>query len=349
MKIISTLALAAMTALLIGCGGGSSDDNGGGGTPLSSSSSSSIPSGVTQRGVMTSTVDDVNKTWYTTKRVTQAGSANGAMVQRVDNNIIISIIARSTVGTARSEQDGLTFSFVFASGHVTTGTISDATTLAYDVGGEYYTATPNYDIELTEASDDGTDIHLKGTITDVPIAIAGEQSTEKISVSFEVTASETIIGSGGSSSSSNSSNDNTSSSSSSSSDSSTSSSSSAAGNVTALTVNSPDDVKGYQFISREGIHAIWMFVEFKCDGSFIQEQYTSGPTLTLTGNNVQVIDKSYSHELKWSGIAGDGGTGTNNIFINNSDQIVVGESCFADKNCANNWHVQTITQVETCN
>ncbi len=348
MKTISTLALAAMTALLIGCGGG---DSGGGGTPSSSSSSSSIPSGVTQSGEINSTVDGVSKTWYTTRTDNHSLAANSAAVLRINNAITIIIGARPTVGTARSEQDGLGFSFVFTNGQVTTGTISDTLMISYQVDEQYYVSTEHYNVELTEASDDGFNIHLKGTITDVPIAVPGTTSTKKISIVFDVTASDSVNDHSSSASSSSNNSDSSSSTSSSSSSSSVSStsSSSAAGNVSALTVNTPDDVKGYQFISREGIHAITMSVQFECDGSFIQKQYTSGPTLTLTGNNVQVIDKSYSHELKWSGIAGDGDTGTNNISINDSNQIVVGESCFSEKNCANNWHVETITQVDTCN
>lgn len=121
----------------------------------------------------------------------------------------------------------------------------------------------------------------------------------------------------------------------------------------AFNITSANDVKGYTFTSTEGAGKSTITVSFNCNGTFDEQMKikVSGTTITTTrtGDDIQVRDETYTHRLQWTGTDGDGDIGTNALYITNNDQLVVGQSCFSESNCANGWYLDSITKDSTCN
>ena len=137
-----------------------------------------------------------------------------------------------------------------------------------------------------------------------------------------------------------------------------SSSSSTVNDSSSLTVKSPNDVKGYRFTSKNGtmsqISATYM-VEFDCNGNFYYTQdisYQGHSTQVETrGTNIDVQDTMWGKRLHWSGIeVGDEiDTNNNDIYIDAFDKITINESCFVDSDCSGNFYLKSIEKIATCN
>ena len=126
----------------------------------------------------------------------------------------------------------------------------------------------------------------------------------------------------------------------------------------ALTVTTPDNVKGYTISSNEavvgnsGLHTT-IVTTFNCDGSFNETQTISysGHTSvkTATGTDVSVR----SDTLVWNGTDNDGESSANSIDLDSNHQIIAGKSCYmagsgSGEDCPNNLYVKTITKDTTC-
>ena len=117
-----------------------------------------------------------------------------------------------------------------------------------------------------------------------------------------------------------------------------------------LTVNSPDDLKGYTIISNESHAGSGAFtatqtitIKFDCDGTFTQITKTSlsGQPDDIekdSGSDIEVEEDKLSY-------------GGEFISLDNNHQIVGGKTCFMDSTgeCTNNLYVKSITQDDTCN
>jgi hypothetical protein len=130
----------------------------------------------------------------------------------------------------------------------------------------------------------------------------------------------------------------------------------------ALTVTSPNDVKGYTITSNEAHTGSGAFtttqtitVKFECDGTFTETITTAlsgqpGDTNTATGNGIEVDGDS----LSWNGTNSAGESSSGSVGLDSNHQIVAGRTCFNDsgsgagEQCANNLYVKTITQHATC-
>ena len=129
----------------------------------------------------------------------------------------------------------------------------------------------------------------------------------------------------------------------------------------ALTVTTPDDVKGYTISSNEAIVGSGTFAvhqtvvtTFACDGSFTEIITTSlsgqDDVTTTTGTDVSVDEDS----LTWSGTNNDGESSSDSIQLDSNHQIIAGKNCYqiggngSGEECPNNLYVKTITQNTVC-
>ncbi len=129
----------------------------------------------------------------------------------------------------------------------------------------------------------------------------------------------------------------------------------------ALTVITPDDVKGYTISSNEAVTGSGTFsvhqtivTTFKCDGSFTETITNSmsgqNTVTTTTGTDVSVDADS----LTWSGTNNNGESSSDSIGLDSNHQIVAGRNCYevggsgTGEECANHLYVKTITKDTTC-
>jgi len=151
---------------------------------------------IEQTSTITTTYKGVTKTWYTKRVNSHYGSVNTATLYRQeDGTFQILLVSKPTVENEPPSSD--TFSFALQLPTITTGTFSTGSLMQYDVNGVQannafqtsdVTFTP-YDAVFTTAEDDGTDVHLIGTITDFPITSLDTGETDNITVEFDITAS----------------------------------------------------------------------------------------------------------------------------------------------------------------
>jgi len=163
-KIVTLLTSLLLVGFISGCGGSDST--------ASSSGATTGTSSAVQSGVFTTLFANQNtKTWYTEKVTSTLGTVNQAYYSRNSSTgaITITIGARSAVGLTTTN-GSLAFNIPF-SGAVTTGTIHGTYILYTPYDGavvqgniEASGVGNGYTITITQATDDGTVIHIEGSI-----------------------------------------------------------------------------------------------------------------------------------------------------------------------------------------
>ncbi len=158
-----------------------------------------------QSGIFTTTLDGVSKTWYTTKTDSLYNgatmSSNTADLDRkVDGSITVTIVAKYyLVGSSESSSDTFLWGIRFENEDaLTTGTLTSATMINYDVGEEQYNnawqsgSVPftAHDIEITSISDDGTNLHVVGHLDNFTLTEQDTVIDKDISITFDFTATD---------------------------------------------------------------------------------------------------------------------------------------------------------------
>jgi len=328
MKIITTLSLAAITAVLIGCGSGSSGDNV---TPeilntssTSSNSSSSVESmqSINAHNIAGYTVMSQKPVSFT------AGDIQSASYVFMANN---------KAGIVYTYLDGSTRVMI---GSYSINTLAGVFTLQIDGnwiddgGAISDSITLNADQNIDEAS-------IAGLYPIMKIILNSENGIDE-SV-FVVQSSSSSISSNSSSSSS--------------SIISSSSSISSVANGNSLTVKNVDDVKGYKFTSVQAVISgisVINTIEIDCNENFTYVETLSyqgnEATVVINDNRISIFETiSWGTRFEWRGTDSDGDPVNNFIYINDNDKIVVNESCFVDHDCANGIYVESIEKIATCN
>ena len=136
-----------------------------------------------------------------------------------------------------------------------------------------------------------------------------------------------------------------------------------------LTIESPEDVKGYTIKSNKSTigntktHQT-ITVSFKCDGSFkysvTTEAYGHSNIELAQGSYVSVDTDSTPHELHWGGkytktdIHDVGNSMNDYLKLNANNKLVSGETCWysfgsgSGKSCPNNLYIESITKDTVC-
>jgi len=133
-----------------------------------------------------------------------------------------------------------------------------------------------------------------------------------------------------------------------------------------LTINDPQDIRGYKFTSYEIDRATtsnraYISLEVSCEGNFTQKwvQITQGlddDIQTIVGNeyhieNVTGLNTTPVPRLRYVGVDKFDQQADGNIYYgkDNSNYLVTNESCFNDYACENGFLLKSIERTEECN
>jgi len=187
-KIVILLTSLLLVGFISGCGGSDS---------TASSGATTASSGATQSGIFTTSFGGAStKTWYTEKTTLGSTTVNTVHYSRNNGTVNIFVGARSGVDVTQS--DGiLSFTVGFSSGVTTGNIVGDY--LQYNDGSNtedfVRIATPGaqdnpFNINITNASDDGTVVHLEGSISTSVYDSTDHNNSKTITVSFDFDANE---------------------------------------------------------------------------------------------------------------------------------------------------------------
>lgn len=184
MKNLYTLVLTALLTLSFsGCG--SSEK------PLTKEE---LKTTTTQTGTVTYVFDGTLQTLHTYKYETKTrGTRYGAEARLDQNDLKISISALKDPEGNKQAWNTIGFSFVFPNAVITTGTFeSKDKRITFSVDAKAYQTVDDYETVVTEATENGNTIHLKGTTTANyrVISADGRSHLEPFIINFEVDVHE---------------------------------------------------------------------------------------------------------------------------------------------------------------
>ena len=180
MKNLYTLVLTALLTLSFsGCG--SSEK------PLTKEE---LKTTTTQTGTVTYVFDGTLQTLHTYKYETKTrGTRYGAEARLDGNDLKISISALKDPEGNKQAWNTIGFSFVFPNAVITTGTFeSKDKRITFSVDAKAYQTVDDYETVVSEATENGNTIHLKGTTTANyrVISADGRSHLEPFIINFEV-------------------------------------------------------------------------------------------------------------------------------------------------------------------
>ncbi|MBN2895121.1 MAG: hypothetical protein JXK05_04410 [Campylobacterales bacterium] len=317
MKRITTLSLAAVTALLIGCGGGSSDN--GGDTPKSSSSAEGSTSSA-QAAQSEQSRNANNLAGYTVE-AEQEGAVTVSNYQKftfifLPNNACIVITdyfngERKVVHTTYSIDDTFGIAMLTMVGTDDQGELynnaislnaSQEVVVGESLAGSYITTA------IVSNSDNGIDENA---------VVSSETSTPSNSSTFTINSVDDVKG-------------------------------------YTITSNESSNTIGGAYTMHQKITASFK-CDGTFEYKIITSASGASSTTTTLGDTISLNTDFEPHRLSWSGTDNEGEVLNDSLELNTNNQLVIGSTCWSGigdgsgESCPNNLYVYSVTKDATCN
>jgi len=171
-RLFKLLIVASSIVIITACGGGGTTGATG-----------------TTTGTVNFKFDGVADTYYTINTTDGITNINSASVTRNDTETSIWVVSYKGIYTSG---DSVTFHITFPDNKIQTGTFTQSEYITHSIGQEWYTNT-GYTVNVTKVTDDGTSIHVEGSIDEIELSEHTTNEIKTISVDFNIDATEWVI------------------------------------------------------------------------------------------------------------------------------------------------------------